>query len=204
MSAASVPFKLILGPELAGTLMTPEEFDEVEEYDEEYRYELVHGVLVVAPIPLAEERDPNEELGSWLRVYRRQHPLGHAMDKTLAPEHVRTRTGRRLADRVIWAGLGRVPDIGQDLPAIVIEFVSAGRRNRDRDYVDKRQEYIEVGVQEYWIIDRFKRRLTVIRNASAGPEEIVVPEDDTYRTPLLPGFELPLAALLSLCDEWGR
>ena len=38
--------------------MTPEEFDALEEYDENYRYELVHGVLVVTPIPLAEETGP--------------------------------------------------------------------------------------------------------------------------------------------------
>lgn len=202
MNIPLAPPSLVVGPKHAGTLMTPEEFDRIDDFEEGHCYELVHGVFVVAPIPLPEERDPNEELGSWLRAYRRDHPAGRALDRTLAEEHIATRTGRRLADRVIWAGLGRLPDPHQDVPTIAVEFVSAGKRDRQRDYEDKREEYREVGVQEYWIFDRFQRRLTVVRNAPDGPQEIVVPEDGTYTTPLLPGFELPLAPLLAISDEW--
>jgi hypothetical protein len=32
----------------------------------------------------------------------------------------------------------------------------------------------------------------------------VVREKDVYRTPLLPGFELPLAQLLALADDWDE
>jgi hypothetical protein len=42
MSTVSQPQDLALGPDSAGLLMTPEEFDAVEEYDENYRYELVN------------------------------------------------------------------------------------------------------------------------------------------------------------------
>jgi len=45
--------ELALGPETAGLLMTAEEFDAIEEYDEDYRYELINEVLVVTPAPLA-------------------------------------------------------------------------------------------------------------------------------------------------------
>jgi Uma2 family endonuclease len=204
MSATSVPPKLVLGPELAGTLMTPEEFDDVEEYDEEYRYELVHGVLVVTPIPFAQETSPNEVLGHWLLTYSEQHPGGAALDATLPQQYIRTRTSRRLADRVIWAGRGWLPNLRRDVPTIAVEFVSAGRRNRERDYIDKRSEYLEAGVAEYWIIDRFARRLTVVRNDPAGPQEVIIPEGGTYRTSLLPGFELELAPLLAVADRWAE
>ena len=203
MSATTVPPQLILGPEMAGTLMTPEEFDEVEEYDEEYRYELVHGVLVVTPIPLAQETSPNELLGHWLLIYGEQHPDGAALDATLPQQYIRTRTSRRLADRVIWAGMGRLPNLRRDVPTIAVEFVSAGRRNRERDYIDKRREYLEAGVVEYWIIDRFARRLTAVRNDPAGPQDAIVPEEGVHRTPLLPGFELTLAPLLAAADHWA-
>ncbi len=202
MSAAELEAKVVLGPDLNGTLMTPEEFDAVEEYDDNYRYELVHGVLVVNPIPLESEADPNGELEYLLRKYKEEHHQGAALDKTLFERYVRTRTSRRRADRVIWAGLGRVPDPRVDTPTIVGEFVSQARRDRQRDYVDKRQVYMEVGVAEYWIIDRFRRIMTVARNHSDGPQEIVVRENDTYRPPLLPGFELPLARLLAVADTW--
>ena len=196
--------ELVLGPEHAGILMTPEEFDAVEEYDENYRYELVHGVLVVSPIPSAEETDPNEELGRWLRNYQAENRRGKALDLTLPQQYVRTATSRRPADRLIWTGLGRLPDRRRDVASVAVEFVSAGRRNRLRDYLDKRREYMEVGFQEYWIIDRFRRTLTVVRNDPAGPQELAIPENRTYRTPLLPGFKLPLADLLAVADRWAE
>ena len=51
-----------LGPHSNGTLLSPWEFDTAE-FEPGWRYELVHGVLIVNPAPLLEERDPNEELG---------------------------------------------------------------------------------------------------------------------------------------------
>jgi Uma2 family endonuclease len=57
-----------------------------------------------------------------------------------------------------------------------------------------------IGVKEYWIIDRFRRRLTVVRGGTDPATEIVITEQDTYTTPLLPGFELPLAQLLAVAD----
>src|SRR6266852_2096425 len=149
MSIASVEATLMLDPELAGTLMTPEEFDDAEVGDELYNYELINGVLVVSPPPLEAERDPNEELGYLLRGYREQHPQGAALDKTLPEQTVRSTTNRRRADRLIWAGLGRVPNPRADIPTIIVEFVSKGRRDRQRDYVEKRREYMELRVAEY-------------------------------------------------------
>jgi Uma2 family endonuclease len=204
MSLATVPPKTVLCPELAGALMTPEEFDTVEDWEEGHRYELIHGVLVVTPIPLAEETEPNEFLGYLLRLYKAQHAQGEALDATLPQQYVPTRTSRRLADRLIWAGLGRLPHRLRDVPTIAVEFVSAGRRNRERDYTAKRREYMEVGVGEYWIIDRFQRRMTVVRNDPAGPQETIVPESGTYTTPRLPGFELRLADVLAVADAWAR
>jgi hypothetical protein len=33
---------------------------------------------------------------------------------------------------------------------------------------------------------------------------VVVKAEETYRTPLLPGFELPLARLLKVADDWAQ
>jgi len=204
MSTAPAEQEVILGLESAGVLMTPEEFDAIEEYDENYRYELVHGVLVVTPIPLAEETGPNELLGRLLLNYQEDHPEGSALDYTLPQQYVRTRTSRRLADRLVWTGLGRLPNRRRDLPTIAVEFVSAGRRNRQRDYVDKRHEYMEAGITEYWIIDRFQRTLTVVHNTPTGPRDQVIAENETYQSPLLPGFEVPLARLLAAADRLAQ
>jgi Uma2 family endonuclease len=190
---------LALGPRLAGTLMSPEEFDSVADFDEDFTYELIHGVLVVAPPPLEEERGPNEELGFMLRVYKLNHPEGSALDDTLPEQYVSTPANRHRADRVIWAGLCRPPNPQEDIPTIAAEFVSEGKRNHRRDYEEKRAEYATSGVGEYWIIDRFSQTMTVFRSDGSF---VVVPHDGTYRTPLLPGFELPLARLLEVADRW--
>jgi len=195
--------RLALGPELAGALLTPEEFDAAEDVDELFVYELIQGVLVVTPPPSEGERAPNELLGRLLFSYQETHPQGKALDYTLAEHLVRARGNRRRADRVIWAGLGRLPDVDRDLPAIVIEHVSSGRRNWKRDYEAKRREYLDASIAEYWLIDRFRRSMTVYRgrDAPGGPAEILVRESEIYRTPLLPGFDLPLARLFREADR---
>jgi Uma2 family endonuclease len=191
---------LVLGPGLAGTLMSADEFDNVDDADENWTYELVHGVLIVVPPPLEEERGPNEELALMLRLYKMQHPQGSALDETLSEQHVRTSANRRRADRVIWAGLGRTPNPKIDMPAIVIEFVSEGKRNRQRDYIEKRNDYLTSEVREYWIIDRFARTMTACR---CDQPDVTVAAGEIYRTPLLPGFELPLARLFEVADRWS-
>ena len=90
------------------------------------------------------------------------------------------------------------------MPTIAVEFVSAGKRAWQRDYLEKRGEYLEVGVKEYWIIDRFRRTMTVYTPADEGYGEQVVLEHEVFITPLLPGFELPLAKLLAAADKWNE
>jgi Uma2 family endonuclease len=100
--------------------------------------------------------------------------------------------------------LGRIPDTARDVPSIVAESVSKRRRDRERDYEQKRIQYLELGVKEYWIIDRFRRTLSVFRrDPLTGAEGVVtIAETEVYRTDLLPGFELPLAQLLAVADRW--
>jgi Uma2 family endonuclease len=185
-------------------LMTPEEFDALPEsaFDPRFRFELIHGVLVAVPPPGAGERSPNDELGYMLRLYRGTHPEGAAMDETLPEQTVVAGALRRRCDRAVWAGLGRLPDLTRDAPTIAIEFVSGKSVDRRRDYEEKRREYLGAGVREYWIIDRFRRMMTVYRAGADGPVALTVQEQDSYQTDLLPGFVLPLARLLAKADDW--
>jgi Uma2 family endonuclease len=186
----------------AGISMTPEEFDAVTDYDECFNYELINGVLVVTPMASRSERSPNELLGNWLYEYGRHHPSGKCLLETVFEEYLNTRDNRRRADRVIWiARPGAHPDPQVDIPTIVIEFVSPGKAAWRRDYVEKRDEYLEAGVIEYWIVDRFRRSLTAYTREPGRPGELTIPESDIYRTPLLPGFELPLGELLAAADK---
>lgn len=188
-----------LGVAANGTYMSPEEFDAVDDWDPAYRYELIRGVVIVNPIPLESEADPNEELGRWLRNWQTDHPQGKVLDKTLPERYVYLGDGsRRRADRLLWIGLGRRPWPKVDVPKIVIEFVSKRKRDWRRDYVDKRREYMDLGVIEYWVIDRFRREMTVY----TADKTRILKEHETYSTELLPGFALPLFALFAISADW--
>jgi Uma2 family endonuclease len=190
-----------IGFECAGIRMSEDEFDAAD-FDDQWVYELINGVLVVSPIPGEAEVDPNEELGRMLRNYRESHPKGKSLDRTLPERYVQWPKNRRRADRLIWAGLGRRPMPKRDVPAIAVEFVSHGRRNWLRDYSEKLEEYMALGVLEYWVIDRFDRTMTVFTKTRGKQHRRVVRATQVYRTPLLPGFQLRLAVLFKLADEW--
>lgn len=194
------------GPGSAGTRMTPEEFDALgpSDFVKGYNYELIRGVLVATPPVSAAEVDPNDELGYLLRAYRETHEKGAALDATLPERHVAGTPNRRRCDRAVWAGLGRQPDLVRDVPTIVIEFVSPSRRDVMRDYEEKRDECLSAGVVEHWVIDRFRRTMTVYRKSRIGHTFQIVTEAQNYETALLPGFVLPLARLLARADRWKK
>ncbi|MFI5455115.1 MAG: Uma2 family endonuclease [Isosphaerales bacterium] len=87
----------------------------------------------------------------------------------------------------------------------MVEFVSKSLRDRVRDYDQKRRQYLDLGVTEYWVIDRFRRTMTVFRRnpPKTGAEDVlVIHETETFRTDLLPGFELTIGQLLAVADKW--
>jgi Uma2 family endonuclease len=185
-----------------GMLMTPDEFEAVTDWDEQFRYELINGVVVVSPAVTTGEADPNEDLGHLLRTYQESHPQGKALDLTVYERDVRVGENIRRCDRALWIGLGHDPDIKHDIPAIVVEFVSKGRRNLLRDYVDKRREYLAAGVKEYWVFNRFTRLMHVFTPPVEENRERVVSDTEVYTTPLLPGFEVPIARLMAKAVRW--
>lgn len=190
---------LRLGADSSGMLMTADEFRDVADFDDSFRYELIHGVVIVSPAPGPGERGPNDELGYWLRQYRDSHASGAVLNDTLSEHEVLTDQGVRRVDRAIWAGFPSPPDVQRDVPTIIVEFVSDTSRDRKRDYVDKRDEFARLGVAEYWVIDRFRRTLSV-----CVPHQpiAVLRENEVHTSPHLPGFELPLARLFALADRY--
>lgn len=202
--SAPVAEQPLISHTCAGLRMTPAEYRAHTNWERGYRYELIQGVLVVNPPPPPSHQVPNDVLGWLLRSYQESHPEGKALDETWPDFEVTLESGYRIADRVIWCGLGRRPDVDTDTPAILIEFVSEGLSQWRRDYELKRDEYLAIGIKEYWVFDRFARTMTIFQLSSAGPIAQVLGENEVVRTPLLPGFELPLAKLLACSDGWPR
>jgi Uma2 family endonuclease len=105
----------------------------------------------------------------------------------------------------LWPGTIREPDIafmrkehagrminkfwkGADL---VMEIVSGGAEDRNRDLKVKRQGYAKAGIPEYWIVDPREELITVLR--LDGKEYAVhgeYPQGATATSHLLPGFSV--------------
>ena len=79
-----------------------------------------------------------------------------------------------------------------------------GRRGRlasskNRDYQEKRQDYLDYGIREYWIVDPLLRQLTVLirqgEGANATWAERVFKDADPIESPHLPGLAATVAEL---------
>ena len=81
------------------------------------------------------------------------------------------------------------------VPHIVVEIVSPG--GEERAFVEKREEYLRIGVREYWILDAVARRMHALVRAGDVWEETIVLETGVYRTNLLPGLEVRPAELFA-------
>jgi len=72
-------------------------------------------------------------------------------------------------------------------PLLVIEIVSPGELQRDRDYVAKRSQYQDIGIPEYWIIDPQEKTVLVLELTEAVYTEVDTFEDDE----LIRSLQLP-------------
>ncbi|MGB3615143.1 MAG: Uma2 family endonuclease [Elainellaceae cyanobacterium] len=75
-------------------------------------------------------------------------------------------------------------------PALVIEIVSPGQKNRDRDYRYKRTEYAARGVAEYWIVDPEAKQITRCRWENGLYEDTVHRGVEAIASDVAPSFGL--------------
>jgi Uma2 family endonuclease len=77
---------------------------------------------------------------------------------------------------------------------LAVEVISLGERNRDR--IEKRDLYEQYGVREYWLIDPEAQTVEVLQLENGRYQLLMrCTATQTAASRLLPGFELPVAAL---------
>jgi Uma2 family endonuclease len=84
----------------------------------------------------------------------------------------------------------------QGAPDLVIEILSKGTLQLDKG--PKLKAYERWGVREYWIFDRFQRGVLPWKRSGGSLRSqpfLSAAAGDVLTTPLLPGFELPLAEI---------
>ncbi len=166
------------------------------------RYELIQGVLHVTMQPHWQHQSITMHLMGQLWLWSMQTGQGvvlptpgviFAADEAVVPD-------------VVWVRRERLAALlGEDgklhgAPDLVIEVLSPGRQNQERDRVEKRDLYRRHGVAEYWIVDCWQRWVEVYRPAAeetTGPVQ-TVGEAETLTSPLLPGFSVAVAALFAV------
>lgn len=155
--------------------------------------ELSDGYLEVLPMPL-----PFHQLiVDFLHTLLKQHVAEHSAGRVLfAPLPVRLWPGKFREPDILYLrperirNLRRYPE-GADL---VMEVVSEGQENRERDLVAKPADYAKAGIQEYWIVDPENKSIKILVLDQGGYRvhgEFGL--NDTATSVLLPGFEVKVA-----------
>jgi len=166
--------RIRIGPADIGRRMTLEEFHEADEQPG-YLYELARGVLEVTNIPGDFHSQIVDNIHEQLSEYRRQHPrlirrIGHGSDiRYIIPE---LESDRHPDLAIVFRDTPRDANRRQRA-LLTVEVVSPGNRARKRDYEANREEYLALGLAEYWIADPRLLRITVlIRLGEAWAERV--------------------------------
>lgn len=165
------------------------------------RYELVDGKLIVMP----PETDRNNLIALYLlSEFLKLVPIKLIRHKDTEIVVTGNRTRVRLPDLMILteellaAIGGRRATITPDMPspALVVEVVSPGKANENRDYRYKRSEYAARGILEYWIVDSQREKVTVLSLVDGLYEEAVFEGDQQITSTVLPNFNASAMKIL--------
>lgn len=180
-----------VGPDDAGMKLSRQEFSTVD-FQEPYKYERVRGRLVVMPPPGHEHRRVSRPFRRELGLYWGLHP--EVVDDVQAEGWVATsEDDDRIPDICVYlVGENSGQPEPDRVPDLIFEFVSRDRRDQERDYIFKREEYHRIGVREYVIVDRFTSRALVLSWQAGDYAERTLYASDAYETLLLPGLNIQL------------
>ena len=146
-------------------------FEQYLEYDDgtDNRYELFDGELILMP--------PESELNGWI-VECLQSEFAQFVKRRLVRVNlyelqVLGKRQNRFPDLVVLreehielTKKRRTITLNMPPPQLVVEVVSPYRSQRDknynRDYIEKRQQYEQRGIPEYWIVDRIAQVVIIL------------------------------------------
>jgi Uma2 family endonuclease len=164
------------------------------------RYEIVAGELYMSKQPDWHHQfacgrifrfldDWNEETGAGLALVT--PGIIFADDDNVAPD-------------VVWVSRERFSAaLGDDgklhaAPELVVEVLSPGQANAERDMEVKRKLYSRRGVHEYWVVDWKLRQVELYRREEAVLTlQATLFAEDMITTPLLPGFRCQVRRLFA-------
>ncbi len=167
--------------------------------DDGHRHEILDGEHRVTPAPVPKHQRVSMALSLGLGPFIRDHHLGELL---AAPIDVLLSKHDVVQPDLIFISRARAAIITEKnihgAPDLAIEILS--ERTRLHDEHLKRQRYEELGVREYWLVDRFRKMIQIYRRNGGRFElaaELSGEANDVLTTPLLPGLRLPLAEVFA-------
>jgi len=163
--------------------------------DDGKRYEIIDGELIVTRAPRWSHQEVTGRIFAALDNWCQDTGLGRA---AINPGIIFTDEDNVIPD-VVWASNERL-DVLMDeaehltgAPELVVEVLSPGKKDEQRDRQLKLKLYSQQGVQEYWIVDQTLRQVQVYRRDYAVLTLVVTLQGaDSLTSPLLPDFACPL------------
>jgi Uma2 family endonuclease len=162
------------------------------------RYEIIDGELFVTRAPHIRHQGAAGKLHVRLETWSEMTGLGSAFQ---VPGVIFTPTDAVIPD-VVWISRERlingIDEAGHLIvaPELVIEVLSPGDLNEQRDKEVKLKLYSLHGVREYWIVNWQLKTLEIYRHTEAQLHLVATLLDgDVLTSPLLPGFSTAIAQI---------
>jgi len=166
--------------------------------DDGKHYEIIEGELYVSRAPGYEHQYTCTKLSRYLDEWNDRSNLGIVLN---LPGIVFADDDDVIPD-IIWisrkrfvAGTDRAGHLVV-APELVVEVLSPGKLNEDRDREVKLKLYSRRGVQEYWIVNWMAQQVEVYRREGRRLKQTeTLLSQDTIESPLLEGFSCPVKSL---------
>jgi Uma2 family endonuclease len=165
--------------------------------DDGNRYEVIEGEIFMSRAPGLTHQLISGNLFAEFKFYLRQNPIGQVI---ATPGVIFNKYNGVIPD-IVFVSNKRRDDIASTeritgAPDIVIEIVSPGAENEQRDRVVKRQLYGKFGVEEYWVVYPNSRAVEIYRLQDHALElAATLTEQDKIISPLLPEFSCSVASI---------
>ncbi|NJO40234.1 MAG: Uma2 family endonuclease [Cyanobacteria bacterium CRU_2_1] len=168
------------------------------EGDRAKRYEIIDGELFVTRAPNWKHQEVCGNIVTLLKLWSDESGLGRA---AINPGIVFSESDSVIPD-VVWASherLERLLDEAGHLtaaPELVVEVLSPGKTNENRDREAKLKLYSVRGVLEYWIVNWQEQSVEVCRRENAMLKLVAtLYSQDEITSPILPSFSCLVSRL---------
>lgn len=177
-------------PKYHGMPATSEDYFNLE--DDGFRYELIHGRLILVPSPIPEHQDISIILTTRIQNFLFDNPICKLY---YAPLDV------HIGDEVYQPDILFISNDNKDLiienhiigpPDLIVEILSPS--TAEKDFGVKFNDYEKYGVKEYWIVDPQTGDCDFFVSVD-GKFKSKEPIDNLYHSTILDGFTLNIEEL---------